>query len=38
MDVVIKGAKIDLSFPKGGNPGAVRHLLGARGADPDVFG
>jgi hypothetical protein len=37
MDMLIKGAKGDPSFPKAGDPDAVRKHLGERGADPDVF-
>lgn len=37
MDMLIKGAKLDPTFPKGGDPEAVRQHLGKRGADPDVF-
>lgn len=35
--MLIAGAKRDASFPKDGDPDAVRHHLGARGADSDVF-
>lgn len=37
MDMLIKGAKVDPSFPKSGDPDDVRKHLGGRGADPDVF-
>lgn len=37
MDMLIKGSKLDPTFPKSGDPDDVRKHLGTRGADPDVF-
>ena len=37
IDALARAAKADPRFPKQGTPDEVRHHIGAKGADPDIF-